>query len=216
MLQPSSRCWTIPSCVSQDNVFTGEVGWGASVSTVWDRKLNYLRVLFFFLPLPLTYSHLSIGTATDTVWGKQTEWGGEWGWGGYSTVCSVCVSSPRLLECKRGGGLEMRGLGPLSLVGHDYRPSCIAWASISPPRFGLLCRPVSYILYIRSVWFVCSQESHRRYVLSVLQSCLQSSNIWCIYSCNSPSAETELKLMFKMHHIDLEKEAQHFKLIKPQ
>lgn len=31
-----------------------------------------------------------------------------------------------------------------------------------------------------------------------------------------PTADTELTLVFKMHHIGLEKEPQHFRLVKPQ
>lgn len=99
-----------PYYYSLDNMCTGEVIWGVSAVLA-------CAVFFFFGPSPhFTYSHLSIGTATDTVWRQQTEWGGEWGLGGYGIVCSLCVSSPptRLLECKRGGGLRMPGHGPLS------------------------------------------------------------------------------------------------------
>lgn len=163
---------------------TGEVIWGVSAVLA-------CAVFFFFGPSPhFTYSHLSIGTATDTVWRQQTEWGGEWGLGGYGIVCSVCVSSPPPVcwsaKEEVGFGCQATALCPL-LGDHELKPlTCIAWASISPPWFGLLCRPLSYILCTCAVWFMCSPESHKRDVPSVLQSCLQSYNIWCINSCNSP------------------------------
>lgn len=169
-------------------------------------------LLFWPLPPGFTYSHLSIGTATDTVWGQQTEWGGEWGWRRLLCVCFL----PCLLDCKGGGGLRITGHGLLSLA--VMNPAPHASPEQTPPLLGLISVLTCLLTYCTCATFgLCVLENPVGEILHrVLQSCLQSSNIWCIYSCNSPFAATELTLVFKMHHVNLEKEAQHFKLITPQ
>lgn len=64
--------------------------------------------------------------------------------------CLLCVCFlPRLLACKRGGGLQMTGHSPPSLVVMTYSP-CIAWASISPPRFGRVSICLPYTVHTLS------------------------------------------------------------------
>lgn len=184
----------------------------------WGYSSNFLRQKTentfpcCFLPLtPFTYCRLSIGTATDTVWGQQTEWGGEWGWGGYSTVYSVCFL-PCLSTCKQGGGFQMTGHSHLCPVVRTYSP-CTAWAGISPPQFGLLCWPVStdriYILF----------------GLCVLESPIGAIRPWCcnpVFKVPIFDAFTVATVPLRLNWypcswcIGLEKEAQHFKLINPQ
>ncbi len=113
---------------------TGETEWALCKLEDW------ITFPCCFLPLhPFTYSHLSIGTATDTVWGQQTEWGGEWGWGGYGTVCSVCVSSPVCWSANEEVGFGWRAtalcpwwswLQPLMHCLSQHLPSSV-WSFVS-------------------------------------------------------------------------------------
>lgn len=164
---------------------TGEVIWGVSAVLA-------CAVFFFFWPLPPFHLLSPFYWHCHRHSMKATDWMRRWVRVRRVRYCllSVCFFPPPPVcwsaKEEVGFGCQATALCPL-LGDHELKPlTCIAWASISPPWFGLLCWPLSYILCTCAVWFMCSPESHKRDVPSVLQSCLQSYNIWCINSCNSP------------------------------
>lgn len=169
-----------------------------TVSTVLVRGLKVLsHAVLLARPSGFTYSHLSIGTATDTVWGQQTEWGGEWGRGGYGTVCSVCVSSPICWSANQEVGLGwwVTALCPLWSW---TQPLMHCLSQHPPPRFGLLCRPVPYILYnVHMLCLVCVlwwlPLERCAHCVAILSS--QFQHLMHYHSRNSSSAETEMTLV---------------------
>lgn len=78
-------------------------------------KSTFPCCFLWSLPLGFTYSHLSIGIATATVWRPQTEWGGEWGWGG-CRLLHVCVSFPVCWSAEEEVGFRWQATTPLTLV----------------------------------------------------------------------------------------------------
>lgn len=200
--------WNCPfKCVSVQNVCR----WGAwmrgdsSVNTVWAATLNYFPVLFYFCCHPHPVHLLS-----PFYWHchrhstRAADWMRRWVRVEEGTVLSaLCVFPPRLLECKRGGGLQTKVV--MNTAPHSLPEQA------SPLLSLVSCPPVSYVT-VRTPCLVglCVLESRVGQTCPLCRSAVfKRSNIWCIYcSCNSLAAQTELTLKcFKMHHIDLEKEA---------
>lgn len=110
---------------------------------------------------------------------------------------SVCLI-PCLSTCKQGGGFQMTGHSHLAGAWWSLtwcRP-CTAWAGVSPPQFGLFCLGLSLSLsltlsgnciyiYIYIAFGLCVLKCPTRAkypppLNPTVQSCLQTSNTWCI------------------------------------
>lgn len=99
-----------PYYYSLDNMCTGEVIWGVSAVLA-------CAVFFFFWPLPPFHLLSPFYWHCHRHSMKATDWMRRWVRVRRVRYCllSVCFFPPtRLLECKRGGGLQMPGHGPLS------------------------------------------------------------------------------------------------------
>lgn len=107
----------------------------------------------FFLPLsPFTYSHLSIGPTTDTVWGQQTEWGGEWGRRERSALCvflSFFFATETSRRASDAGPLRLPSpamtssprFAGISLPHHHPRPTSAPFPSLVPVLTCLFLMP---------------------------------------------------------------------------
>lgn len=162
-------------------------------------KLEDWKYFPVLSPLPSPRFHLLSPFYWHCHWHsmRATDWMRRWVRVRRVRYCLLCVCFlPPFVGVQRRRWASDNGPRPSVPGAHEYSPSCIAWANISPPRFGL-CVDLSPTYCTYAVFGVCVLEN------PVGQMCPLCCNpvfkvptIWCIYSCNSPSAETELTLVF--------------------